>query len=224
MPEGRDLEGCMRTKSERKHAAIAGFDVSAAGDVVYPSGAAPANHESYVLHSVEQIRDRGSHDAGAGVELPKFLAVGCAIDAEHSVGTALEDEIAGCRKNSSTFNLGKRDAPYLMLLNRIPGEQEAGHGRNSDQLGQQWALVGCVLAAVPVGGVGDPTFVWNVQGVGTLSRGQIDKAGGRIEGHGIPVMRATRGGRNEYWVQAVVGGCGFDGASALGIDPGSPGD
>src|ERR1700722_16928516 len=153
MPEGRDLEGCMRTKSERKHAAKAGFDGSAAGDVVESGGAAPANHESYVLHSVEQIGDRGSHDAGAGVELPKFLAVGCAVGAEHSVGPALEDQIALSREHSAAFYLGERDAPRLTLLGRVSGDQKTGHRRKRHCLGKQWSVVACIFAAVPIGGV-----------------------------------------------------------------------
>src|SRR5258707_747141 len=84
------------------------------------SRAGQANAESYVLRSHRKMRDRGRPEAGARVQLPKFLRVGCVIGAEHSVGTALEDEIGGGRENSPTFAFGKRDAPYLMLLSRIP--------------------------------------------------------------------------------------------------------
>src|ERR1700733_2015785 len=106
IPERGNFEFRCGTERESKYAAEARFHHAAAGDVVESGGAAPANHESYVLHSVEQIGDRGSHDAGAGVELPKFLAVGCAVGAEHSVGPALEDQIARSREHSAAFYLG----------------------------------------------------------------------------------------------------------------------
>ena len=74
--------------------------------------------------------------------LPELFAVGCAIGAEHSVGAALEDEVARGRENSTAFDLGKRNAPHLVLLGRIPGEQQAGHRRSRNQLGQERAVVG----------------------------------------------------------------------------------
>src|SRR5882757_3471488 len=113
----------MSVKSKGQDPAKAWFDYAAAGNIIEPRGASPSDHDSYVLHTVEQIRNRRSHDPGAGVELPELFAVGSAIGAEHSVGAALEDEVARGRENSAAFDLGKRDAPHLVLLGRIPGEQ-----------------------------------------------------------------------------------------------------
>src|SRR5882757_6207290 len=153
----------MSVKSKGQDPAKAWFDYAAAGNIVEPRGASPSDHDSYVLHTVEQIRHRRSHNPGAGVELPDLFAVGSAIGAEHSVGAALEDEVASGRENSATFDLGKRNPPHLLLPRGIPGKQQSSHGGNRVVPGQERAVVGDVLAAVPVGGVGDPTFVWYVQ-------------------------------------------------------------
>src|SRR5882757_11534328 len=114
----------MSVKGKGQDPAKARFDHAAARDIVKPRRTSPSDHDSYVLHTVEQIRHRRSHDPGAGVELPELFAVGSAIGAEHSVGAALEDEVARGRENSATFDLGKRDAPHLLLPRGIPGKQQ----------------------------------------------------------------------------------------------------
>src|ERR1700733_3142706 len=58
IPERGNFEFRGDTERESKYAAEARFYDAAAVDVVESGGSAPANHESYVLHSVEQISDR----------------------------------------------------------------------------------------------------------------------------------------------------------------------
>ena len=89
---------------------------------------------------------------------------------------------------------------------------------------QEWPLVGDILTAVPIGGVLDPSLVWRMQRVGALSCWQVNQTRGGIEGHGIPVMRATGRGGNKYRVKPVIGGCGLDRPSAPRIDSGGPGN
>ncbi len=213
----------MSVEREGKDAAEAGFDYAAAGNIVEPGRTSPANHDSYVLHSVDQIRHRRSHDSGAGVELPELFAVGCAIGAEHSIGAALEDEVARGRKDSAAFDLGKRNPPHLVLLRPDPRRAASPViGGAAIELGQERTVVGDVLTTVPVVGVGDPTFVWYVQRERPLSRRQINQARGGIERHGIPVVCAAGGRGNKHRVEPVVRGRGLDRAPAPWIDSGGP--
>src|SRR6266851_6225276 len=214
----------MSVKGKGQDPAKAWFDHAAAGDIVKPRRTSPSNHDSYILHSVEQIRHRRSHDPGACVELPELFAVGSAVGAEHSVEAALEDEVARGREDSATLDLGKRNPPYLLLPCGIPGKQQSSHGGSRVVPGQEGAVVGVVLTTVPVVGVGDPTFVWYVQRKRALSRRQINQSGGGIERHRIPVVCSARGWGNKYRVKPVVRGCGLDRASGPRIDSGGPGD
>ena len=38
-----------------------------------------------LLNAADEVGNRRSHDSSAGVELPKFLAIGCAVGTEYSI-------------------------------------------------------------------------------------------------------------------------------------------
>ena len=75
MPERGHHKFPLTTQRKRKYPPIPRFHRAAARNIIQPRRSAPTHHDSYVLHSAHQIRNRRSHDAGAGIERPQRFPI-----------------------------------------------------------------------------------------------------------------------------------------------------
>ncbi len=85
----------------------------------------PARNDSDVLLAVDRVSDRRRQHACLGVGRPQRLA-GCrVIGQEPFIGSAMKDQVTGCRQDTAVFEQRLRDAPCLLLFDRIPCDQHA---------------------------------------------------------------------------------------------------
>src|SRR5262249_34992306 len=83
----------------------------------------PTGGDGNVLFAVHGVRNRRSDDSGMNRRVPQQFACVGGIRREIAVGAALEHEIAGGGQQAAVPRRRVFDAPYFLLLDRIPRGQ-----------------------------------------------------------------------------------------------------
>src|SRR5215467_3188755 len=224
MTERRNLQFRSPADGERKNPAKPGFYAAPFWNVEQARHSSPPGHNRDVLHSIHHVGHRRGQDSCSGVELPELLSIGCAIRQENSVGTALKDEIPRRGKHSARLHAWMGYVPNLAFFHWVPGNKLAHGSRSCQRFFQQRALVARIVSHVPRRRIKFPAWTGGVHVDCSFLGRHVNESKRWVKGHGVPVVRSARVGRNEHGMQTVVPCCRLDRAAALRIDSRSPGN
>ena len=217
--QGGQLRGAVQL--EGQHAA----DVAHAGRgrrvaADQAEDAAPAGHHRHVLHIVQGPGHRPGDDPGLGRKGPELLAAVGGVGGEAAaLGHALEHQVAGRGQGAAVPGPAVVDPPGLLLRDRVPGQQVAGHGFARDR-GHGDQGVG---AQVPLARIVAEAPGLEVVGAGDVLRRDVDQPGLRVEGHGMPGMGAEGRGVDDRPRLVVARGRDLDRPPGDRVDAGGPG-
>ena len=157
---------------------------------------------------------------------PQLFAVVRAESLELAEAGAFKDQVPRGGQGSAIQRTGVVDAPDFGLLHRVPrGEMALDAGKNGffdlRILGQargdgiDAGIESCGAMAEVFGG-----FV----GEHGIEDGEIDQAGLRVEGHGLPTVGSAGpwGNQRGFAGAFILCGWGFDGEAGVQVDAGGP--